>query len=299
MSGDLRIVKGPLKGTIVRLVGKYDNTHILVQNYNNGQVFTILTSYTKEITHDKKLVELKKISSIKKTESVNFISEAKEINSEHYQSFDYPDNPESDEFLEPDLYKVGYENMQHNLIDKKVLNPLDNKIYSFIKSIFDVLYTKSMNIDDIIFLAKKIAKIVEKNNIPPAKYKFFISLIIFTLIKKQDLQIPDTFVMKFTQESYFDFLKNQSELKPSLKDIPGFTKVIIHNFYRGEPEKKVVSKRNGPSLKEIIKNVTNDAGLSKKQKEILLKSIPLFPDKDFSNNLNPLVKSLYLEYLGK
>ena len=300
MIGDLKIIKGPKKGSIVKMIGKYNNTHILVQNYSNGQIFTIALAYTKEI-QDKKLVDVdfKKIITVKKESSEKFIGDNKQVaSSEKFQDFDYPEEIE-DEFLEPDLYKVGYNNLQHNLVDKNVqLPPLENKIFGFIKGFFDILYTKSMSLNDISFLAKKISKIVEKYNIPPAKYKFFISVIVLNLIIKQDLHKPDTFIMKFTQESFFDFLKNQNELKISLKDIPQFNKIILDSFY---PEEIKVKSNIKPkiSIKDLVISVNSNTELSKKQKEILLKSINLFPEKDFSENLNPLVKGLYLEYIGK
>jgi len=297
---NLKVIKGPLKGKNVRLIGKYNFDTILVQDLGNGQIFTIPLAYTKEI-QDKKLVSIdsKKIASVKKESSEKFIGENKQVaSSEKFQDFDYPEEIE-DEFIEPDLYKVGFNNLQHNLVDKNVqLPPLENKIFGFIKGFFDILYTKSMSLNDISFLAKKISKIVEKYNIPPAKYKFFISVIIYTLITKQDLHKPDTFIMKFTQDSFFDFLKNQNELKISLKDLKQFNKIILDSFY---PEETKIKSKVKPkiSVKELVTSVNNNNELTKKQKEILLKSIKLFPEKDFSENLNPLVKGLYLEYIGK
>lgn len=297
---NLKVIKGPLKGKNVRLIGKYNFDTILVQDLGNGQIFTIPLAYTKEI-QDKKLVSIdsKKIASVKKESSEKFIGENKQVaSSEKFQDFDYPEEIE-DEFIEPDLYKVGFNNLQHNLVDKNVqLPPLENKIFGFIKGFFDILYTKSMSLNDISFLAKKISKIVEKYNIPPAKYKFFISVIIYTLITKQDLHKPDTFIMKFTQDSFFDFLKNQNELKISLKDLKQFNKIILDSFY---PEETKIKSKVKPkiSIKELVTSVNSNNELTKKQKEILLKSIKLFPEKDFSENLNPLVKGLYLEYIGK
>lgn len=297
---NLKVIKGPLKGKNVRLIGKYNFDTILVQDLGNGQIFTIPLAYTKEI-QDKKLVSIdsKKIASVKKESSEKFIGENKQVaSSEKFQDFDYPEEIE-DEFIEPDLYKIGFNNLQHNLVDKNVqLPPLENKIFGFIKGFFDILYTKSMSLNDISFLAKKISKIVEKYNIPPAKYKFFISVIIYTLITKQDLHKPDTFIMKFTQDSFFDFLKNQNELKISLKDLKQFNKIILDSFY---PEETKIKSKVKPkiSIKELVTSVNSNNELTKKQKEILLKSIKLFPEKDFSENLNPLVKGLYLEYIGK
>ena len=290
---ELKIVKGPNKGKLVILVGKYDESKILVQDYSNNMIYPISKSFVKEVQY-KKLVSVKKVDTPKKIESESYIQQPVKnpIVSDEYveyteENLDLPD-------ITSDLYKVGYENLGHNELDSNVdLKPLEKKFYLFIKSFFGLLYSDSKNIEDIVFLSRKISVIAEKNNIAPSKYKFFTAILFYILIKHKDLRIPDTFIVKFNRDFFLQYIKEHLDLKINNGSIQEFSKIITKELYKSK-EKQPEKLKN---TIDIINDIEKDTTLTKKQKDILLKTVPLFPEKDFSTNINPLVKKWYLEYL--
>lgn len=308
---ELKIVKGPNKGKLVVLVGKYDETRVLVKDYSNNMIYPINSSYVKEVQHNqtKKLTTLNRnVQNVQKIESEQYVGvESNSLQQPvHIASEEFIEYPSEE--IEPiseqksELYKIGYDNMKHiEIVTNIQLLPLEKKFFLFIRSFFDILYSGIKNVDDSAILAKKIAGIAEKNNIPPNKYKFFTAILFYILIKQKDLRVPDTFVVKFNREFFLDYLKGHSNLKISNGSIQEYTKLITEELYPKKELTKVKSvqqeKRLDNLLDSLVQKVENNPKLTKKQKDILFKVIPLFPTKDFSKNINPLVKDLYLEYL--